>query len=60
MRTTRSGPCPRRSRFVTPRLGDAIDPDPATGVGIVTGEVLASGSGTGMVSVVGEADHRGG
>ena len=35
MRTTRSEPCPRRSRFVTPRLGDAIDSDSATGVGIV-------------------------
>ena len=33
---------------------DAIDPDPGSGVGIVTGEVLASGTGTGIVSVVGE------
>ena len=33
---------------------DAIGSDSATGVGVVTGEVLARGSGTGTVSVVGE------
>ena len=33
---------------------DATDPGPATRVGIATGEVLASGSGAGAVSVVGE------
>jgi DNA-binding SARP family transcriptional activator len=33
----------------------AIAPDSATGVGVVTGEVLASGADAGTVSVVGEA-----
>jgi DNA-binding SARP family transcriptional activator len=36
------------------RAGDAIDPGSATRVGIATGEVLASGSTAGIVSVVGE------